>query len=76
MQTPTPPTAATYNGHTLEQLESKIQHMHPAHREQYTKNAARVIQCLETGFNLNEVESLKYSNFLLIRLYLTDHATT
>lgn len=61
---------ATYNGKTLEELKPLIKHLHPAHEKQYLSNAARVIQCLQTGYNLNEVESLKYSNFLIISLYL------
>lgn len=61
-----------YNGKTVDQIVSNLPaNIHPSHKETYLKNVARVIECQETGYNLNEVETLKYSNFLIIQMYLT-----
>lgn len=61
-----------YNGKTVEQITSNLPiNMCESHKTTYITNVVRVIECQTTGYNTNEIESLKNFNFNLISLYLT-----
>lgn len=61
---------AKYNGHTIQDVENKISHMHQSDRRTYLNNVRRVIECQTTGFNLHEIEMRKNENHRITRSYL------
>lgn len=59
-----------YNGKTLEQIEANLPtKMIQLHKDMYLNNCKRVIECLASGYNLNEVDIIKNANFILIEPY-------
>ncbi len=69
----------TYNGKTLEEIASNLpSNMLQFHRDMYLNNCKRVIECQVSGYNLNEIEIIKYANFILHNMYyiaLTNNTT-
>ena len=69
----------TYNGKTLEQIASNLpSNMLQFHKDMYLNNCKRVIECQVSGYNLNEIDIIKYANFILYNMYyiaLTNNTT-
>ena len=61
-----------YNGHTIEEIEAMpFIGWSECHKKEYINNCKRVIECQTSGYNLNEIECLKNSNFNLVRFYMS-----
>ena len=60
----------TYNGKTLDQIASNLpSNMLQLHKDIYLNNCKRVIECQVSGYNLNEIDIIKYANFILHKIY-------
>jgi len=60
-----------YNGMTIEQIENNIREsMSNIHEKEYLDNCRQVITNQMTGYNLNQIDSIKNYNFDLTMYYL------
>ena len=65
-----------YNGKTIEEIRHNLPESMPQiHRNLYLNNCKRVIECQESGYNLNEIEMIKNSNFILLQPYYAEFLT-
>jgi len=65
-----------YNGYTIEEIEARLNpNMADCHKAEYMNNVREVIERQMSGFNLNEIENIKNTNFHITNLYLNNKNT-
>jgi len=66
-------TQPIYNGYSIRYIISHLpKNMIKYHKKQYLKNCIEVYENETAGFNLDYCESLRNSNFNMIRFYLNN----